>query len=71
MNKLAEYFSTDWAAMTGQDWVGLIWTIITFVLITWAWIRYLNPKNREENEQHKFMLFDEESDGENHESARQ
>lgn len=46
MSKLAEYFSTDWSAMTLHDWIGLIMTIIVFVLMIGLYVWVFHPKNK-------------------------
>lgn len=61
MSKLADYFHTDWAAMTAQDWAGVIITVGAFVgvVITFAWA--LRPSKRKELEAQKYrVLHDDE-----------
>jgi len=60
VTKLQEYFQTDWAAMTGADWFGLILTVIVFVLMVIVYFWALNPKNKDEIESHRTMLMDNE-----------
>ena len=62
MTKLQEYFHTDWSAMTGTDWVGLVLTVVVFVLMVVLYFWVLNPKNKEEIESHRTMLMDDDSD---------
>lgn len=59
MTKLKEYFYTDWSAMTGSDWFGLVLTVIVFILMVAAYFWAFNPKNKEELESHRTMLLDE------------
>lgn len=49
---ISEYFHTDWAAMTANDWYGMIFTIVVFFLMIalYAWV--LRPSNKENMEQH-------------------
>jgi len=63
-----EYFYTDWAAMTTNDWVGVILTVVVFLLILAAYIYALYPKNREKLESQRFIPLDEDrlDDGEKH-----
>ncbi|MEH6628135.1 MAG: cbb3-type cytochrome c oxidase subunit 3 [Motiliproteus sp.] len=61
MNSLAEYFSTDWAAMTAQDWVGTILTVVVFLLLVIVYVYALRPKNREKLESYKHIPLDDES----------
>ncbi|MCK5696879.1 MAG: cbb3-type cytochrome c oxidase subunit 3 [Gammaproteobacteria bacterium] len=46
--------------MTSHDWAGLIITVVTFVLMVVAYFYVFRPKNKDELEQQKFMLFDGE-----------
>ena len=60
MTKLQEYFHTDWSAMTGADWVGLVLTVAIFILMVVVYVWVLNPKNKESLESHRNMLLDED-----------
>ncbi|MFW5426002.1 MAG: cbb3-type cytochrome c oxidase subunit 3 [Methylophagaceae bacterium] len=60
MTKLQEYFHTDWSAMTGNDWFGLVLTVAVFIVMLVAYIWVLNPKNKESIESHRTMLLDED-----------
>jgi len=59
VTKLQEYFHTDWSAMTGTDWFGLLLTVVVFLVMLVAYVWVLNPKNKEEIESHRTMLLDE------------
>ncbi|MDB2705631.1 cbb3-type cytochrome c oxidase subunit 3 [Pseudomonadota bacterium] len=59
MTKLQEYFHTDWSAMTGTDWFGLVLTVTIFILMVIVYFWALNPKNKQEMESHRTMLLDE------------
>ncbi|PCJ29767.1 MAG: CcoQ/FixQ family Cbb3-type cytochrome c oxidase assembly chaperone [Gammaproteobacteria bacterium] len=59
MTKLQEYFHTDWSALTGADWFGLILTVVVFILMVVVYFWVLNPKNKESLEAHRNMLLDE------------
>ena len=67
VNSLAEYFHTDWAAMTVSDWVGTIVTVVVFVLMVVAYFQVFRPKNRDRLEAQKHIPFevDNESNGDN------
>ncbi len=60
MNSLTEYFHTDWAAMTTNDWIGLIMTVVTFLLMVGLYFYALRPKNREKLEKNRFIPMDED-----------
>ena len=60
MSNIERYLSTDWAAMTTQDWAGLIVTVLVFLgmLITFALA--LRPSKRKEMEEQKYKILDED-----------
>ena len=60
MNSLVEYFQTDWAAMTTNDWVGTILTIVIFLLMVGLYVYVLRPKNRDKFESQRFIPFEDE-----------
>ena len=60
MTKLQEYFHTDWSAMTGTDWFGLLLTVSVFILLVVVFFWTYNPKNKQELESHRNMLLDED-----------
>lgn len=60
MSSLADYFETDWAAMTATDWVGTILTVVIFVLMAVAYFQVFRPKNRDKLEARKHIPFDDD-----------
>lgn len=66
MSNLADYFETDWQAMTVNDWIGTVLTVAIFLLMLVAYFQVFRPKNRERLEANKRIPFDEdnENDGE-------
>jgi cytochrome c oxidase cbb3-type subunit 4 len=68
VTSLKEYFHTDWAAMTANDWIGTILTVVIFVAMVVAYFQVFRPKNREKLESKRFILFEEdkEESGERH-----
>lgn len=60
MTKLQEYFNTEWSAMTGTDWFGLILTVVIFILMVVVYYWVLNPKNKQELESHRTMLMNDD-----------
>lgn len=54
MTKLIEYFHTDWAAMTSNDWQGVFFTVAAFVAMIVVYVMVFNPKNKD--------TFDAQSD---------
>jgi cytochrome c oxidase cbb3-type subunit 4 len=57
---MLDYFETDWAAMTATDWVGLILTVVIFVLMVVAYFQVFRPKNRDSLESRKHIPFEED-----------
>jgi cytochrome c oxidase cbb3-type subunit IV len=55
-----EYFHTDWEAMTTNDWIGLIMTVVAFILMVIVYFYALRPKNREKLEKNRFIPMDDE-----------
>ena len=60
MTSLQEYFQTDWAAMTSNDWIGLIMTVVVFFLMIAIYVYALHPSNREKLEAQRFIPLDED-----------
>jgi cytochrome c oxidase cbb3-type subunit 4 len=57
---MSGYFATDWGAMTATDWVGLILTVVIFILMAVAYFQVFRPKNRDKLESRKHIPFDED-----------
>ena len=57
-----DILQTNWAAMTLNDWAGLIITVGVFFLMIWAYVSTFNPKNKEKLESNSSMIFDEDND---------
>lgn len=68
MTSLVEYFQTDWEAMTTNDWIGTILTVVIFLLMIGLYVIVLRPKNRDRLESYKNMPLDDDNfhNGENH-----
>lgn len=60
MTSLAEYFHTDWQAMTLNDWIGTILTVVIFLLMVLAYVLVFRPSQREHLESMKHIPFDED-----------
>lgn len=59
MSNLAEYFQTDWAAMTLHDWIGLTITAVVFVLMVGLYVLVFLPRNRDRLESQRHIVIDE------------
>jgi cytochrome c oxidase cbb3-type subunit IV len=70
VTKIQEYFHTDWSAMTGNDWLGLILTVVIFVLMVVVYFWALNPKNKDNLESHRTMLMDDDDKNAEKEDGR-
>ncbi|MDD4963042.1 MAG: hypothetical protein PHI11_03875 [Gallionella sp.] len=62
MTKLMEYFHTDWAALTNNDWQGVIFTVAAFVAMIVVYVMVFNPKNKDAFEAQRDMALREESE---------
>lgn len=61
MNKLLEYFETDWEAMTRADWTGLIIVLVLALLMVALYIWIFKPSNRDKFEQYRdFVNHDDD-----------
>jgi cytochrome c oxidase cbb3-type subunit 4 len=58
VSSLGDYFATDWSAMTPQDWIGTILTVVVFLLMVGLYFTVLRPRNRERLEAQRFIPFD-------------
>ena len=61
MSSLGEFFHTEWAAMTVNDWIVLVTTVVVFLLMVGLYIYALRPKNRERLESYRSIPFDDET----------
>ena len=57
-----DILQTDWAAMTLNDWAGLIITVGVFFLMIWAYVFTFHPKNKEKLESKRTIIFEEDND---------
>ena len=61
MDSVKEYFQTDWAAMTLQDWIGLGITIVVFIVMIALYIYVFHPSNKEKLESHRHIPLDDDN----------
>ena len=60
MTKLMDYLHTDWAAMTRNDWLGVVFTVLAFVAMVAVYVQGFNPRNKDAlNSQSDMALRDE------------
>ncbi|MDX1592988.1 MAG: cbb3-type cytochrome c oxidase subunit 3 [Gammaproteobacteria bacterium] len=70
MSSLGDYFATDWSAMTVQDWIGTILTVVVFLLMIGLFFTVFRPKNRERLESRRHIPFEDgDENGEPRESG--
>lgn len=61
MTKLMDYLHTDWAAMSSNDWQGVVLTLLAFVAMIVVYVMVFNPKNKDAFEaQRDLALRDED-----------
>ncbi|MEJ2608482.1 MAG: cbb3-type cytochrome c oxidase subunit 3 [Candidatus Thiodiazotropha sp.] len=58
---MKDYFYTNWEAMTTNDWIGTIITVVTFFLMIGVYFYALRPKNREKLEKNRFIPIDDDA----------
>jgi len=47
VTKLMEYFQTDWAGMSRNDWIGVVFTVLATVAMVVVYVMVFRPKNKE------------------------
>jgi cytochrome c oxidase cbb3-type subunit 4 len=56
-----EYLHTDWEAMSRNDWIGVVLTVLAFVAMVAVYVLVFNPRNKEAfNSQGDMALRDED-----------
>ncbi len=60
MSSLIDYFHTDWEAMTTNDWIGTIVTVVVFFLMLGLYIYVLSPKNKRLESNKNIPIDDEQ-----------
>jgi len=60
VSSLKEYFSTDWAAMTLHDWIGMIMTVSIFIIMIVAYVLVFHPKNKDRLEAQRHIPIDDD-----------
>jgi len=58
------FFTTDWSAMSVNDWIGMIVTVAVFIGMVWAYVFAFHPKNKERLESQRHIPFDDDNDAE-------
>ncbi|MDP1594960.1 MAG: hypothetical protein Q8L80_12055 [Gallionella sp.] len=62
MTKLMDYLHTDWAAMSRNDWIGVVFTILAFVAMVAVYVLVFNPKNKDAFDSQSDMALRDESE---------
>ena len=60
MNSLKQHFLTDWAAMTLQDWIGVIVTVVVFVMMIGLYVFVFLPSNKEKLEAQRYIPLEDD-----------
>lgn len=42
-----DYLRTDWAAMSRNDWLGVVFTVLAFVAMILVYVLVFNPRNKD------------------------
>ena len=61
MNSLREYFQTNWAEMTLNDWIGVILTVAAFLAMVLLYSYVFNPKNKDKLQSQRNIPFEDEN----------
>lgn len=59
MTNLANYFHTEWAALSLHDWIGMIITVTVFFLMIGVYVYVLDPRRKNELEAQGHIPLDE------------
>ena len=62
MTKLMDYLYTDWAAMSSNDWQGVLFTVAAFVAMIVVYVMVFNPKNKDAFEAQSDMALRDDSE---------
>ncbi len=60
MTKLMDYLHTDWAAMSSNDWQGVVLTVLAFVAMIVVYVMVFNPKNKDAFEAQRDLVLRDE-----------
>lgn len=60
-----EYFHTDWAAMSSNDWQGVFFSVAAFVAMIVVYVMVFNPKNKDAFDAQSDMVLREEGEHNN------
>jgi cytochrome c oxidase cbb3-type subunit IV len=65
-----EFFNTDWAAMSVNDWIGTLVTILVCFAMIWAYVFAFHPKNKEKLESQRHIIFNDDDDDNDTEDSK-
>lgn len=65
MTKLMEYLHTDWSAMTLNDWLGVIYTVLGLLAMIIVYVMVLRPRNKEAYDAQADMVLREDAEHNN------
>jgi cbb3-type cytochrome oxidase subunit 3 len=55
-----EYLHTDWSAMTLNDWLGVMYTLLAFVAMIFAYVLVFHPKRKDVFDAQRDMVLRED-----------
>ena len=55
-----DYLHTDWAAMSSNDWQGVVLTVLAFVAMIVVYVMVFNPKNKDAFEAQRDLVLRDE-----------
>lgn len=60
IDNLKQHFHTEWAAMTLQDWIGVVMTVVVFLVMVALYIFVFMPSNKDKLEAHRYIPLEED-----------
>ena len=60
LDSLRDHFHTEWTALTVSDWIGLIMTLVVFVVMVALYIFVFLPSNKDKLEAQRYIPLEED-----------
>lgn len=60
MTKILEYLGMDVSVMTRHDWIGVAFTVLTFIGMMYVYFMVFRPSNKDKYESQRAMALDDE-----------
>jgi cytochrome c oxidase cbb3-type subunit 4 len=60
LDSLKQHFHTEWAAMTLPDWIGVIMTVLVFLIMIGLYVFVFLPSNKDKLEAQRYIPLEED-----------